>query len=80
MVSILFARLLGFVLKTLFLDADVVMSDDDEDDDDMSPTVLVNGKSVNLLTVNDEVIAQMTAAEKEAYIHAYQDYYTNLYE
>jgi C-terminal general transcription factor TFIIE alpha len=56
------------------------MSDDDEDDDDMSPTVLVNGKSVNLLTVNDEVIAQMTAAEKEAYIHAYQDYYTNLYE
>lgn len=67
-------------MKTLFLDADVVMSDDDEDEDEMSPTVLVNGKPVNLMSVNDEVIAQMTAAEKEAYIHAYQEYYSHMYE
>lgn len=62
------------------LEVDAVMSDDDDDDDDMSPTVLVNGKPVNLLSVNDEVVAQMTASEKEAYIHAYQEYYSHIYE
>jgi len=59
---------------------DTVMSDDDDDDDEMSPTVMVNGKPIGILLVNDEIIAQMTAAEKESYISAYQEYYSHIYE
>lgn len=52
----------------------------ESEDDDQIPTVNVNGKSVALLEVNDELIKEMTAAEKEAYIQTYQDFYSSMYD
>lgn len=52
----------------------------ESDDEDQSPTVMVNGKSVSLTDVNDALIAEMTASEKEAYIQIYQDYYSSMYD
>lgn len=52
----------------------------ESDDDDQVPTVSVNGKNVAITDVNDALIVQMTAAEKEAYIQVYQDYYSSMYD
>jgi transcription initiation factor TFIIE subunit alpha len=57
-------------------EADILESDDD----DQIPTVSINGKSVAITDVNDTLIAEMTAAEKEAYIQIYQDYYSSMYD
>ncbi|XP_011498840.1 PREDICTED: general transcription factor IIE subunit 1 [Ceratosolen solmsi marchali] len=52
----------------------------ESDDEDQIPTVSINGKSVVITDVNDTLIAEMTAAEKEAYIQIYQDYYSSMYD
>ncbi|XP_059475678.1 general transcription factor IIE subunit 1 [Neocloeon triangulifer] len=74
------SRSLGMPTNLLNDEEAAVMSDDEDDDDNSSPTVLVNGRPVALLEVNDTVIAKMSAAEKEAYIQAYQEYYSHIYE
>lgn len=50
----------------------------DSDDDD--PTVYVTGKPIPLSEVNDEIIAQMTPQEKDAYIQIYQETYSHIYD
>ncbi|PSN30913.1 General transcription factor IIE subunit 1 [Blattella germanica] len=52
----------------------------DSDDDDLIPVVSVGDKSVPVTEVNDTLIAQMTPAEKEAYIQVYQEYYSHMYD
>ncbi|KAK0179133.1 hypothetical protein PV327_007952 [Microctonus hyperodae] len=52
----------------------------ESDDDDLIPTVNVGGKSVAITDVNDTLIAEMTPAEKEAYIQTHQEYYAHLYD
>ncbi|KAH9644251.1 hypothetical protein HF086_003750 [Spodoptera exigua] len=56
------------------------MESEDSDTDDNAPTVLVNGKTVPLTSVDDDVIAQMTPTEKETYIQVYQEYYSHMYD
>lgn len=55
------------------------MNSDDEDDDDM-PTVFVSGRAIPIDEINDELIAQMTAQEKETYIQVYQEHYSHMYD
>lgn len=52
----------------------------DSEDDDLVPTVTVAGKTVAIADVNDALIAEMTPVEKEAYIQAYQEYYSHMYD
>ncbi|XP_017875725.1 general transcription factor IIE subunit 1 isoform X2 [Ceratina calcarata] len=52
----------------------------DSDEEDLVPTVSVAGKSVAIADVNDALIAEMTPVEKEAYIQAYQEYYSHMYD
>ncbi|KAK0086271.1 hypothetical protein PV325_003470 [Microctonus aethiopoides] len=52
----------------------------ESEDDDLIPTVNVGGKSVAITDVNDTLIAEMTPAEKEAYIQTHQEYYAHLYD
>ncbi|KAJ8670335.1 hypothetical protein QAD02_001594 [Eretmocerus hayati] len=52
----------------------------ESDDEDQVPSVTVNGKSVALTDVNDTLIAEMTKSEKEAYIQAYQEFYSSMYD
>ncbi|XP_076282586.1 transcription factor IIEalpha [Lasioglossum baleicum] len=52
----------------------------DSEDDDLVPTVTVAGKTVAIGDVNDTLIAEMTPVEKEAYIQAYQEYYSHMYD
>lgn len=59
-----------------YFTADVDVMDTDSDDD--GPTVFVAGKPISLSEVNDEIIAQMTPQEKDAYIQAYQDAYSEM--
>ncbi|XP_004931875.1 general transcription factor IIE subunit 1 isoform X1 [Bombyx mori] len=56
------------------------MESDDSDSDDNAPSVMVNGKTVPLTSVDDDVIAQMTPTEKETYIQIYQEYYSHMYD
>ncbi|XP_068968385.1 general transcription factor IIE subunit 1 [Bombus flavifrons] len=52
----------------------------DSEDEDLVPTVTVAGKTVAIADVNDALIAEMTPVEKEAYIQAYQEYYSHMYD
>lgn len=52
----------------------------ESEDDDEIPTVNVNGKKVAITDVNDKLIAEMTAEEKETYIQVYQDFYSSMYD
>lgn len=56
------------------------MDSEDSDSDVNVPSVLVNGKSVPLTDVDDDVIAQMTPTEKDTYIQVYQEYYSHMYD
>ncbi|XP_041976665.1 general transcription factor IIE subunit 1 [Aricia agestis] len=56
------------------------MESEDSESDDNAPTVLVNGKPVPITSVDDDVIARMTPAEKETYIQVYQEYYSHMYD
>lgn len=55
---------------------------DTESDEDDSPIVFVAGKPMPLEEVkdNEEMIAQMTPQEKEAFIVAYQERYVDEYD
>ncbi|KOC70717.1 General transcription factor IIE subunit 1 [Habropoda laboriosa] len=52
----------------------------DSEDEDLVPTVTVAGKTVAIADVNDALISEMTPVEKEAYIQAYQEYYSHMYD
>ncbi|XP_076247583.1 transcription factor IIEalpha isoform X1 [Calliopsis andreniformis] len=52
----------------------------ESEDDDLVPTVTVAGKTVAIADINDTLIAEMTPVEKEAYIQAYQEYYSHMYD
>lgn len=56
------------------------MESEDSDSEDNAPTVMVNGKAVPLTSVDDDVIAKMSPAEKETYIQIYQEYYSHMYD
>lgn len=51
-----------------------------DSDDDLIPVVSVGDRSVPVTEVNDSLIAEMTPAEKEAYIQVYQEYYSHMYD
>lgn len=53
---------------------------DSDDDDDMEPVVLVGGRAIPLSEVNDDLVAQMTQNEKDAYIQLFQDHYSHVYD
>lgn len=53
---------------------------DSDEDDDMEPTVSVGGRVVPLSEVNDDLVAQMTQSEKDAYIQLFQDHYSHVYD
>lgn len=63
---------------SFFFAADVDVIETESDGDEL--TVFVAGKPVALDDVNDEIIAQMTPQEKEAYIQVYQEAYSHMYE
>jgi transcription initiation factor TFIIE subunit alpha len=67
------------MLLLIFVSAEVETMDSD-DDDDLIPVVSVGDRSVPVTEVNDSLIAQMTPAEKEAYIQVYQEYYSHMYD
>ncbi|XP_021923008.1 general transcription factor IIE subunit 1 [Zootermopsis nevadensis] len=60
--------------------AEIEIIDSDDDDDGLIPVVSVGGRSVPVTEVSDTLIAQMTPAEKEAYIQVYQEYYSHMYD
>ncbi len=62
-----------------------VMSDADDDDEEEEedgdiPTVKVDGEDITMTDVNEEIIAKMTAEEKERYTQIFQDFYSHMYE
>ena len=67
-------------LKKKFSHIPAEMESEDSDTDDNAPSVMVNGKTVPLTSVDDDVIAQMTPSEKETYIQVYQEYYSHMYD
>lgn len=52
----------------------------DSDEDDLVPLVTVGDRTVPVTEVNDELIAEMSPQEKEAYIQVYQEYYSHILE
>ncbi|XP_051174349.1 general transcription factor IIE subunit 1 [Leptopilina boulardi] len=52
----------------------------DSEEEDSVPMITVGGKNVAITNVNDSLIAEMTPVEKEAYIQAYQEYYSLMYD
>lgn len=50
----------------------------DSDEDDTTPTVRVGHKTIAITDINDEIIAEMTPAEKEEYIQLYQELYSHI--
>ncbi|XP_017095253.1 general transcription factor IIE subunit 1 [Drosophila bipectinata] len=62
------------------VDFDTYMNSDSGEDDDDVPTVLVAGRPHPLDQLDDNLIAQMTAQEKENYIHVYQQHYSHIYD
>jgi transcription initiation factor TFIIE subunit alpha len=67
------------VLLLISVSAEIETMDSD-DDDDLIPVVSVGDKSVPVTEINDTLIAEMTPAEKEAYIQVYQEYYSPMYD
>ena len=63
-----------------FLSVSAEIDSGDSDDDDLIPVVSVGDRSVPVTEVNDQLIAQMTPAEKEVYIQVYQEYYSHMYD
>ena len=47
----------------------------DDDAEDGIPTVKVGNEEITLTDVNEEIINQMTAEEKDIYTQKFQDYY-----
>jgi transcription initiation factor TFIIE subunit alpha len=67
-------------LKQLDMSEPAEIDSGDSDDDDLIPVVSVGDRSVPVTEVNDQLIAQMTPAEKEVYIQVYQEYYSHMYD
>lgn len=59
---------------------DIVEVEEMEDDDDDVPMVNVGDKSIPLHEITEDIIAKMTASEKEVYIKLMQEAYSNIYE
>lgn len=51
----------------------------DEDDGEL-PTVRIGNDEVTVTDVTEELIAKMTAEEKERYTQVFQDFYSHMYE
>ncbi|KAJ9598290.1 hypothetical protein L9F63_011030, partial [Diploptera punctata] len=66
-------------VKEIYPSEPVEIETMDSDEDDLIPVVSVGDKSVPVTEVNDALIAQMTPAEKDIYIHVYQDYYAQIF-
>ena len=47
----------------------------DDDAEDGIPTVKVGNEEITLTDVNEDIINQMTAEEKDIYTQKFQDYY-----
>ncbi|KAK2715796.1 general transcription factor IIE subunit 1-like isoform X2 [Artemia franciscana] len=56
--------------------ADVIEVMETDDEDEEAPTVFANGKAYIITEIDEGKIALMSASEKEAYVQAYQDYYS----
>ena len=69
------------MFSCIFFSADVDIIDSESDNDDNGPIVYVSGKAMPIDEVigNNEIIAQMTPEEKNAYIQAYQEMYSDMY-
>lgn len=60
-------------------EADQVETMDSEEEDDSSvPTVNVGSKTYSITEINDQIISEMTQAEKEVYVQVFQDYYSHM--
>ncbi|XP_022914320.1 general transcription factor IIE subunit 1 [Onthophagus taurus] len=57
---------------------EVETMDSEEEDDSNIPTVMVGNKTYTITDINDEIIAEMTQAEKEVYVQVFQDYYSHM--
>jgi len=71
---------LNILFYCYFLSVSAEIDTGDSDDDDLIPVVSVGDRSVPVTEVNDQLIAQMTPAEKEVYIQVYQEYYSHMYD
>lgn len=58
--------------------SEVELMDSDEDEDVNVPTVVVGNRTYTVTDINDEIIAEMTQAEKEVYVQVFQDYYSHM--
>lgn len=60
-------------------EVDQVETMDSEEEDDASvPTVNVGNKTYSITEINDQIISEMTQAEKEVYVQVFQDYYSHM--
>lgn len=60
-------------------EVDQVETMDSDDEDDASvPTVNVGNKTYSITEINDQIISEMTQAEKEVYVQVFQDFYSHM--
>ncbi|CAG5109188.1 Similar to GTF2E1: General transcription factor IIE subunit 1 (Pongo abelii) [Cotesia congregata] len=52
----------------------------ESEEDDAVPTVFVDGKSIPITEVDNDLVLKMTPSEKEAYVEVYREYYSDIYE
>ena len=52
----------------------------ESEDDDPTPMVAVGSEKYPLTDITPDIIAKMSASEKETYIQQYQEYYSHLYD
>lgn len=57
---------------------DIEMMDSEEEEDISVPTVTVGNRTYPITEINDTIISQMNASEKEIYIQVFQDYYSHM--
>ena len=77
---LVFIRKRIIVFTCLYQSVSVEVEIMDSDEDDLIPVVTIGDRTVPVTEVNDTLIAQMTPAEKDIYIHVYQDYYAQMYD
>ena len=58
----------------------IMSSSDDDDNDGDIPMVKVGGEEFAVTDVNEDLIARMTADEKERYTQIFQDFYSHMYD
>jgi transcription initiation factor TFIIE subunit alpha len=52
----------------------------ESDEDESVPMVAVGNDKIPLTDINEDVIARMSASEKETYIQQYQEFYAHIYD